>query len=136
MSNTPDGTYRLTVDLDNPRLDKRCSRDWTRQHFNAGTVYHVQTWPSLSPDSAPERTYREIRRPFEYISITNGRTQIELFDLLCAHFEPLEETPVRYLSRIQASNRADEILDHLVETGQLTLHQVKQALEEIDRPDK
>lgn len=114
----PDGTYRLTEDVKNPKPDRRMTHSFRHAEiWKAGTKVFLRTHHnrhgvdvrSIGPRSGSVEDFED-----------------ELFPLLYVKLEAIKESPSDWIERTYATDAAN-ILDKLCETGVITMEQVEQA---------
>lgn len=117
------GTFQLRRSVENPKPNKRNSRDWRcLPEWTGGTYFIVEDWYGSDRDH-PLACIRTQHRDSPDIVETDDR-----FWLIARHLIPVEEKPSDYLARTRNTNNAPDVLDYLADTGIITSLQVEQAM--------
>lgn len=118
------GTFQLTRTVENPKPNRRNSRDWTCQpEWTGGTYFIIEDWYGSDREN-PLASIRTQRRGGGDIVETDER-----FWLIARYLTPVEEKPSDYLARLSHADNCSDILDYLFDHGKLTLADVSHALE-------
>ena len=121
------GVYELQQDVENPLVDRRCKREWSRQPtFKAGTRFQVfKGEHSL----APGHFYNEIKPLTKglHTRINSNGSGEQIFAVLVPQLKTVENETVRMAFADQVVS-ASEVLAFLVESGELKIAQIKNAV--------
>lgn len=116
------GTYVLSQDVVNPTPDRRVKHDWrSLPVWKAGTVFAVGKFALTDSLEMYEQDAYHYRC---------FRDHAPEFGLLAPHLVPMNEAPSDYLKRSNWGTAAIDVLDRLAARGDITLEQVKTALQE------
>lgn len=120
----PEGCYVLTEDVNNPGVDRRTARDWTRQAvWLKGTRIYARQLQWVD-DEKPERSRQWIE--LEYVGAgRRGGIRISPghvgYQVLASKLQPVEEDFTFFTHRVQLSDSmAFAVLEKLVQTGRTT----------------
>lgn len=130
------GAYKLDRDVQNPRPDRRCSRDWrkapvwnkgarfvVREQRRMGDRHLAEVTAGLEPDVIAELRARDrytvIELAGDHHAILHrvGPGDVEQYAALAAALTPCEESLSQFMTRIDCESGFSE---WLVETGRVT----------------
>lgn len=117
------GTFQLTRTVENPKPNKRNSRDWTcAAEWTGGTYFIIEDWYGGDREN-PLAAIRPQRANASDIVETDDR-----FWLIARYLTPVEEKPTDYLARTNHQDSAGNVLDYLFDSGKLDLSDVEHAM--------
>jgi hypothetical protein len=125
------GYYKLTKDVTNPHPDRRSDRYNSRVLWKKATIVKVQGpgGGSVGIITFPDNSYVM----FGGGGTGKSNSQQRAGDEIARNIEPAPDTLGLVLK--DAGPGADDVLAHLIETGKITLDDVKAALVGIDALD-
>lgn len=131
MTKLEPGTYRLRIDVENPKPDRRQRHDWRALvKWEKGMVFRVRFDPYLkSPDANDVDALELWHGRYPHMSFSSWREGF--WELLAPYLDRIDETPSQWMRREHGHDAGAPwgILDMLVAEGRLTLDDVKELTE-------
>lgn len=130
------GPYVLTEDVENPKPDGRQKYDW-RLHrvWKKGDRFDVvEEWASLDPDD--DHKIPALQRVQRHSCLYRASLKSDIWALLAPKLQRVEETLDDVLRLSGSSFAADDALQYMVDTGKLSLQDVRDALDGYKESEK